>query len=463
MERSGSQGASEPGKRTAAPARSQSPFPANVEKTYRERTPASLREFRRVEPLIPGGVPSGLGVTAPHQTFIERGEGCYVWDVDGNRLLDMMQGDWLLPLGHCNPKVTAAITAQLAKGTTFAAAAPGLGYELASLIRKRMPSVERMRCATSGTEANQNAMRLARVFTGRKRIGKMAGAYHGTYDPLLISNGLITEPGYVPPGLIPGTVEDVVLLPFNDPEGCERIIEREKSDLAAVIFEPLMGVCGFLPATHELVRRLRAVTERHGVLLICDEVVTFPLTIGGAQGYYDVKPDLTTFGKAIGGGLPLAAYGGRADVMGLLDPMLHRGNPPVSIAATMGGMPVCLAAGIAAIEQLTPEAHRHLQALGDYTRSGIEALARKHDVPLQATGYGHFVGLQWTPTKVVDYETYCTSDRQVVSNLVLSLLNEGFLLFFIGPVLSLPMSTADIDRFLAALERALRENGLISR
>ncbi|HXR36472.1 MAG TPA: aminotransferase class III-fold pyridoxal phosphate-dependent enzyme [Candidatus Binataceae bacterium] len=438
-------------------------YPKHLEETFLRKTPKSREAYERAKSIIPSASPGGLGlVHYPYQVFIDHGEGCYMWDLDRNRYLDLVNGDWLMPLGHGNPQVKAAIAAQLEKGTTFAAPPGDLGYELASLIQQRMPSVEMIRFATSGTEANQNAMRVARTFTGRGKIAKLSGAYHGTADQLVIRNGLNTDPRYEPPGLMPGTREDVVLLPPNDAEACEKIIEREKDHLAAVLFESIMGVCGFLCSSHEFVRRIRAITEKYGILLIFDEVVTMPLDTGGAQGYYKVKPDLTTFGKAIGGGLPLAAYGGRRDVMGLLDPHQHELNPPLAIAATMGGMAICLAAGIAAIKQLTPQAHRHLHALGDHMRDGIAKIARKHNVPLQATGIGHFTGIHWTPTKVVDYPSFTTSDRRIIDKICFSLATQGFLAFAMGFfVLSTPMTTADIDQFLAALEQALKDNDLI--
>jgi glutamate-1-semialdehyde 2,1-aminomutase len=319
-----------------------------------------------------------------------------------------------------------------------------------------------IRFATSGTEANQNAMRLSRTFTGRGKIAKLSGAYHGTADVLVISNGLNTDPKYVPPGLIPGTQQDVVLLPPNDIATCEKILEREKDNIAAVLLEPIMGVCGFLVNTREFVHFIRDITHKYGILLILDEVVTMPLDVGGAQGYYGITPDLTTFGKAIGGGLPLSAYGGRRDVMGLLDALQHSGYPPLGIAATMGGMPICLAAGLATLRQLTPEVHRHLHKLGDHMREGVAAIANKHKVPLQATGIGQFIGIHWTPTKVVDYPSFTTSDRQTVVNICFSLAVQGFLAPSLGLfVLCAPMTIADIDSFLNALEQALRDNGLI--
>jgi len=432
-------------------------FPARLLDMYRKRTPKSRVEFHRTAEILPGGSPGGLGcdATVGYQVYIERAEGCHLWDMDGNRYLDMFCGDWLQTLGHGNPKVKAAITAQLEKGTTFGCFPANLGYELASLIRERIPSIEMMRFATSGTEANLNAVRLARAFTKRGKIAKFHGAYHGSADITLMSN-IINGPNIVPPGMFPGTERGVVLLPPNDIGACKKTIEQEKDDLAAILFEPIMGCMGFVPLTHEFVRFLREISSKHGIVLICDEVVTMPLDVGGAQGYYGIKPDLTTFGKAIGGGLPLAAYGGRRDIIGLLDDQQHNGRAPITIASTMGGMPICLAAGIAAVKQFTPQMHRHLHMLGDRARSGLAALAKKHNVPLQVTGVGQFSGLHWAPTKVVDFPSYTTSDYSKMMAFWTAMAARGFVGAGLGTFLvSAPMTSADIDEFVVAAEQAL--------
>jgi len=431
-------------------------FPASVVEAFRKKTPKCRDEYHRTAEVLPMGSPGGLGsLGVPYDLYIERAEGCHYWDMDGNRYLDMFCGDWLQTLGHGNPKIKAAITAQLEKGTTFGCFPAHLGLELANLMRERIPSVEMMRFACSGTEANLNAFRLARTFTKRGKVAKFHGAYHGSADVTLLGN-CFDDPDSPPPGMFPGTERGVVLLPPNDIAACEKIIKREKDDLAAILFEPIMGVMGFVPLTHEFVRFLREITQKYGIVLICDEVVTMPLEVGGAQGYYGITPDLTTFGKAIGGGLPLAAYGGRRDIVGLLDPYQHNGRAPLMIASTMGGMPICLAAGIAAVKQYTPEMHRHLHNLGDRARAGINALAKKHNIPLQAIGVGQFSGLHWTPTKVVDFKTYSTGDQFKVHAFWFAMAVRGVIGGGCGTFLvSAPMTTADIDQFLVAAEQAL--------
>jgi glutamate-1-semialdehyde 2,1-aminomutase len=385
-----------------------------------------------------------------------------VWDADGHQLVDMLNGDWVFPLGHGNQKINAAITAQLQKGITFCQPEPDLQYALSQLVQQRIPSIERMRFTTSGTEATMMALRVARAFTGRPKIAKIMGGYHGTHDASVIANGRYTDPNFVPRGLIPGTKESVVLLPYNQLDASEQIIRENAQDLAAVIVEPLLGGSGMIPATPEYLERLRSVTAECGVVLIFDEVVTCTLGAHGAQGRMGVIPDLTTLGKALGGGLPLGAFGGRADMMDLVDSALHPFDRPVRHASTVGGIPLCLAAGVAQLEQLTPEVHEHIEALGDRVRFGVNALAARLGVPLQATGLGQFFGLHWTSVPVVDIDTAFTGNPDIIGQLALGLCNEGYLLFYFNlmGVLSLPMTEEDIDGFLVALEAAIKENHL---
>lgn len=288
----------------------------------------------------------------------------------------------------------------------------------------------------------------------------MRGGYHGTHDLSLIANGRFANPDLVPAGLIPGSADAVVILPFNDPDGAAVLIAAHRDDLAAVIVEPVLGGSGMVPATPEFLQRLRSATEAIGALLIVDEVVTFPVGPHGAQGMYGITPDLTTLGKAIGGGLPLGAYGGRADVMDLVDPVI---DPMTQMrhASTLGGIPVTLAAGLAQVRALDAATHQHLAALGERLRAGARALAERRDVPLQVTGIAHLFGLHWTPVPVVDFESALTSDRTVTALLTTSLYNEGFLIFksAIGTVTA-PMTNDDVDGFLAAVEKAVVDGRL---
>jgi len=434
--------------------------PAGVspaERRYREVTPRSRAAFAAVHPLIPGAAPGGIGALSPYPLFIERARGGWAWDADGRKVLDLWQGDWLLPLGHGNPRVNAAIRAQLEKGTTYASPDPVLGRKLVSLIRKRMPSVERMRFCTSGSEADLLAIRLARRFTGRTKVAKWQGAYHGTSEPVLHANAIYGDPKQSHAGLSANASEQTVLLPYNDIDGCERLLKRHQRDLACILVEPILGTCAFITPRRDFLPKLVALARRLKILVIFDEVVTFSMGPGGAQGHYGVRPDLTTFGKAIGGGLALAAVGGRADILDLMDPVKNPPIPPIFASSTLGGQQIALAAGVAAVEQLTPSVHRHLTRLGDAARAEILRIARKHAVPMQATGIAQFVGYHWTADPVLDYESFRRRDGVRMRNLALALHAEGVLHCARGmAVFCAAMGERELKFFASAFEKAVR-------
>jgi glutamate-1-semialdehyde 2,1-aminomutase len=431
------------------------------ERRYRERTPRSLELLERTKPLIPTGHGGGMWYQLPYPVLLERGKGSRIWDVDGNEYLDLRLGDWVMILGHANEPVRDAVVAQLEKGTQFGSPDWDLSYRMASLLIERMPSLERVRFLVSGTEANLLAMRLARAHTGKTKLAKMQGSYHGHSDHM-VTGSSTTAIAQVAAGIHRGVLGELVEVPFNDPDGADEVLEREAADVAAVIVEPVQGGAGMIPATKEFLRRLREVTERLGIVLIFDEVVTFPIAYGGAQAWFGVTPDLTTMSKAIGGGLPLSAVGGRAEIMNLLDPDLHAGLAPVTSVSTFGGNLASLAAGIACLEQLTPEVHARIQSLGDRARNGIDDLGRSYDIPLHSSGLGHLFGMHWAPERVVDYRTRMQVDRQKIVNLHLALMNEGYYQMSLGYFLiSTEITEADIDGFLAALERALHTLGYV--
>lgn len=435
---------------------------AAAERRYRERTPRSLELLERNRELIPSGHTGGMWYQLPYPTVLERGKGARVWDVDGNEYHDFRIGDWVLIHGHCNETIRDAIVAQLDVAVQFGSPEWGLGYRMASLLVERMPSFEKVRFSVSGTDVNQLALRLARTYTGRQKIAKMSAGYHGVADHLLVANAISYDPNPVPAGVLASAVDEVVVLPFNDPDGAEEKIAAAADEIAAVLVEPIMGVAGMIPATREFLERLRDVTTRYGIVLIYDEVVTFPVAYGGAQASYGVLPDLTTLSKSIGGGLPLGAVGGRADIMNLLEPKVNGWKAPVVAASTFGGNQAALAAGIACLELLTPEAHERVQKLGDKVRQGIDEIGRRHGLPLHATGFGHLFAMHWAPERVVDSRTLENDDRTAINNITLALNNEGYYQFSFGVfLLSTAVVDEDIDRFLVATERALAAVELI--
>jgi glutamate-1-semialdehyde 2,1-aminomutase len=434
------------------------------ERKYRKRTPRSLELLERTKPLIPTGHAGGMWYQLPYPVLLERGKGCRIWDVDGNEYVDLRIGDWVLIHGHCNDYIRDAIVAQLDKGVQFGCPDWDLSYRMASLLVERMPSVERVRFLVSGTEANLLAMRLARAHTGRTKIAKTQGSYHGHADHTVVGSSTVgIQPKKVPAGVVPSVADELVEIPFNDPDGAEEILEREAANVAAVLVEPVQGAAGMIDASTEYLQRLRDVTARLGIVLIFDEVVTFPVAYGGAQAYHQVTPDLTTMSKAIGGGLPMSAVGGRSELMDLLDPELYGGVAPVTSVSTFGGNQVSLAAGIAALELLTPEVHARVQAIGDRARNGIDELGRSYDIPLHSSGLGHLFGMHWAPERVVDYRTRMQSDRQKIVNLHLALMNQGYYQMSLGYFLiSTEIGEEEIDGFLAALERALHTLELVA-
>src|SRR5215207_414149 len=433
------------------------------ERRYHERTPRSRELLQRTQAIIPTGHAGGMWYQIPYPVLLERGKASRVWDVDGNEYLDLRIGDWVLLHGHCNDRIRDAVMDQMERGVQFGSPEWDLAYRMASLIQERMPSVERVRFLVPGTESNLLALRLARAYTGATKLAKASGSYHGIADVLIVGKSTISfVTDTVPPGVTAGVAQDVVEFPFNDPDGAEEAIEREKDNLAAVIVEPVAGAAGMIPATREFLQRLRDVTARHGIVLIFDEVVTFPIAYGGAQAHHRINPDLTTMSKAIGGGLPVAALGGRAEVMDLLDPEQHGGRAPVTAAATFGGNVAALAAGIACLEMLTPAVHERLQALTERGKQGIDELGRRYGIPLHATGLGHIVAMHWAPERVLDYRTRMQDDAEKIVNLGMALMNEGFYHFSFGSFLIGSTHTEqDIDDLIAGIERALHNLDLV--
>ena len=431
-----------------------------LEEQYRRLTPRSRRVYEQTRKWIPGGTGGGLGFLRPYPTYIRRAEGCYLYDLDGRRLVDLVNGSYSLPLGHNLPEIRDAVTAQLQHGMFFTAPSE-LEHQLARLLCERIPSLEKVRFTASGTEATLFALRLARAITGRPKIAKMVGGYHGSHDSVEVGTG--RSPVLrrdISPGLSRGIASQVVLLPFNHHQECEHRIMAHKDELAAVIVEPVLGSGGMIPPGDDFLTFLRDLTRRQGILLIFDEMISSPLATGGAQEYYRVVPDLTAAGKAMGGGMPMGVFGGRADIMALVDPA-PRGRPLVGHIATYGGHPLSMASSIALLEALTPQVHRQLHKLGNQIREGLRKLASDLSVPLQVTGAGHLFAFHWTKHEVVDYETAKTSDFEVIRSITLSLLNRGF--FISGRArccISTALTEEHVKQFITAMRESLLECGL---
>ena len=327
---------------------------------YRHRNRASYELFRRSQSVLPGGNTRTGVFVDPFPLYIDHAEGTNLIDVDGNRRLDFINNASALILGHAHPAVVAAIREAAGRGTAYFAPTP-LEVELAELLSERVPSLERLRFCSSGTEAILGAVRAARAFTGRPMIAKFEGAYHGIDDPALISYlpplgaelGPPDRPRPVPAsaGLAPGTEDQVLVLPFNDGEACARLIAEHAGRLAAVIVDPLSTAAGLTLPEPGFLEGLRRITREHGIVLIFDEVVSFRAGAGGAQGRFGVRPDLTCLAKVVAGGTPGGAFGGRADIMALYDPT--GGAPAIPQSGTYNGNPIVMAAGLATLRTMT--------------------------------------------------------------------------------------------------------------
>ena len=431
---------------------------------YRRQNPTSLSRFEQAKAVIPGGNTRLTAYFAPYPFYAVKGEGSRIYDLDGNVRLDYYNNATSLIFGHAYPPVVAAISDQAAKGTAFAVPTEP-EIELAQLLTARLPSVEQIRFTNSGTEGVLFAVRAARAFTGREKIAKFEGGYHGTADHVSVSvtpdlapagDARQPTPVLASAGITHNTVGDVVILPFNDPEGTAALLTAHRDTLAAVLVEPVLGSCGYVPATRTFLQGLRALTTRLGILLIFDEVQTFRLSAGGAQALLGIMPDLTVLGKIIGGGLPVGGVGGRSDVMAAFD--APTGTPKIPHAGTFNGNPVTMRAGLATLQDLSPAAYDRLNQRGNDFRVRLQTLGDRYGVPMQVTGAGSLFGIHWSAEPVTDYRGSARANKSLSYKFFLHALNDG--LFFTtrgGGCLSMPMTETEMGAFLDVLEGFLRK------
>ena len=421
----------------------------------------SSQAFARAKGLIPGGVNSparAFGGIGGEPLFFQQGEGAWLVDLDGNRYIDYI-GSWgPMILGHCHPKVTAALETAVRRGTSFGAPTEAES-ELAQLIVEAVPSIEKVRLVNSGTEATMSAIRLARGFTGRDVVVKFAGNYHGHVDSLLVAAGSAAATLAVPnsPGVTAGTAQDTLVLEYNDAEGLAAAFAKHGSRIAGVIFEPIVGNMGCVLPSAEFLRALREETRRAGALLICDEVMTgFRVAYGGAQARLKIEPDLTTLGKIVGGGLPVGAYGGRAEIM---DRILPAG--PVFQAGTLSGNPLATAAGIATLKVLRDESpYELLERLGARLETGLAAAALSAGIPHTTARAGSMLTLFFNPEPVTNWTVASRCDTKRFARYFWGLIERGVYMpcsQYEALFISTAHSAADIDRTIAAAREALAE------
>jgi len=388
-----------------------------------ERSRAAFAKARR---LMPGGVNSparAFGAVGGDPVFFARGEGAYLVDVDGNRYLDYV-GSWgPMILGHAHPAVVDALEAAIRRGTSFGAPTEAEN-DLAQRIVDAVPSIDKVRLVNSGTEATMSAVRLARGFTGREMIVKFAGNYHGHVDSLLVAAGSSAATLGVPnsPGVTEGTARDTLVLGYNDPAGLEAAFDRHGDRIAAVIVEPVAGNMGCVVASPAFRQALADLTSRHGALLVLDEVMSgFRVAYGGAQALFGMRPDLTTLGKIIGGGLPLGAYGGRAEIM---DHVLPAGK--VFQAGTLSGNPLATAAGIATLDVLRDtDPYERLEALSAKLGAGLEQAARRAETPASIGRCGAMMTLFFHARPVADGDAANQCDTARFAKYFWGLLDRG--------------------------------------
>ncbi len=422
--------------------------------------PISRRKQAEAEKYLPGGSSRGTAYFDPFPHFIERGEGHYLYDADGNQLLDFMINATSLILGHAHPDVTRAIQEQAARGTAFTGPTDPQ-VRMAKLLTDRVPSVDLVRFTNSGTEGTMMAIRAARAFTGREKMAKFEGGYHGAHEYVSVSvrppADKLDPSGPTPipehPGLPQSILDQVIVLPYNDLDWCERVLRQNASEIACLIMEPVMSSFGYLPGEVDFLRGLRELTAELGIVLIYDEVQSFRIAPGGAQEALGVIPDMTSFGKIIGGGTPVGAFGGRADIMELFDPT--RGAP-IAHAGTFNANPVTMAAGEVVMNHLTPEVYDRMNALGDETRAKLSAVFDEFEVDAQVTGIGSLFGIHFTAEEITDYRSVVRGDQTMRRALFTGLLNEGVLLQTATAGAMNSLTTSDeIDTLVDATRRVI--------
>ncbi len=423
------------------------------------KTAISRKLFRQALKVIPGGVNSPVRAfrsVGGTPLFVARAKGATVTDADGNTFLDYVSSWGPMILGHAYPKIVSAIRKAAGRGTSYGAPTAG-EVALANLIRKAFPSIEKVRLVSSGTEAAMSAVRLARGFTGRDKIVKFEGCYHGHADPMLVKagSGALTFGQPDSPGVPRDTAKHTLTATFNDAASVRRLFERNRGEIAAVIVEPIPGNMGVVLPTPGFLDELRKMTRTARALLIFDEVITgFRVAYGGAQELFGVVPDLTVLGKIIGGGLPVGAFGGRRDVMAALSP-----EGPVYQAGTLSGNPLAVAAGLAALTELARKnTYRKLAEKADYLGEGLQGVFQKADLPT----WTNRVGSMWTTFfqkgPVVDYATAKKSDTAAYGRYFHRMLDRGVYLVpsqFEAGFVSLAHTRRDLDRTIAAARGAL--------
>ncbi|HCT0543211.1 TPA: glutamate-1-semialdehyde 2,1-aminomutase [Staphylococcus pseudintermedius] len=422
----------------------------------------SIKAFEKAEQLMPGGVNSPVRAFKSVDTpaiFMSRGEGSRIYDIDGNEYIDYVLSWGPLILGHRDSKVIEAIHDVVERGTSFGASTLEEN-RLAELVIERVPSIEKVRMVSSGTEATLDTLRLARGYTGKNKIIKFEGNYHGHSDSLLIKAGSGVATLGLPdsPGVPEGTAKNTITVPYNDLEAVKYAFEEFGDDIAAVIVEPVSGNMGVVPPINNFLQGLRDITKENDALLIFDEVMTgFRVGYNCAQGYFNVIPDLTCLGKVIGGGLPVGAFGGRKEIMDHIAP-----SGDIYQAGTLSGNPLAMTSGYMTLSQLTPESYDYFNELGDMLEEGLTEIFAKHRVPLTVNRAGSMIGFFLNEGPVTNFKEANQSDLELFGQLYRELAEQGIFLppsQFEGMFLSTAHTKEDIEKTLHAFDVALERLG----
>ena len=418
--------------------------------------------FEGAKKFIPGGVNSpvrAFRAVGGNPLFMKKAKGAFLYDEDGNEFVDLINSWGPMILGHANPEVEEAVREALLGSPSFGAPTAREG-EMAELICSLVPSVEKVRMVNSGTEATMSAVRVARGYTGRDKIIKMEGCYHGHGDSFLIAagSGAMTFGTPDSPGVTKGTAKDTLLARFNDLQMISKIIDDNRGEIAAIILEPVVGNMGCVPPVPGYLKGLRELCDKHKIILIFDEVMTgFRLSLGGAQELYNVLPDMTTLGKIIGGGLPVGAYGGRKDIMDFVSPL-----GPVYQAGTLSGNPLAMAAGLAMLNQLrsNPSVYDAINKSGSFIADELRKQLRAAGVKGSVNQVGSMFTLFFCDKSVTDFDSAKGCDTKRFATYFQSMLRQGVYLApsqFEAMFISTAINDQIIDRILTASQSALKE------
>ena len=434
----------------------------SVKKIYADARPNSRRLHTEACKYMPGGDTRTATFFLPFPNFIKYGDGAYMYDEDGFKLLDFQNNYTSLIHGHAHPETVEAVREQIAKGSAYTAPFEKQ-IELSAILTQRFPSVDMIRYTNSGTEANMHALRIARAYTGKAKIIKTEGGYHGTtdvfeasVDPNIKKAGTLDQIKVIPEsrGVSENALKDVLVVPFNDIERTRKMIEEHHRETACIIIVPIMGSAGQITPDLEYLKFLREITEQYHIVLIFDEVVTGRLSLGGAQKFYGVTPDLTTMGKIIGGGTPVGAFGGKQEIMQMYDPrekkMYHSG--------TFNGNAVTMAAGLATMKAYNQEAVDYVNGLGTLFKEGVLKIYDKLGLNMKISGAGSIYNILFTDKEVKNYRDVASAHEELNKVLYMSLLTKGVFDAERGMFcMSTAMTKEDIRFGLDTLETSLRE------